>query len=206
MGNGGESKSEFALILFAGLIVFNLFTECFNRAPDLIVSNANYVRKVIFPLEILSVVSVVASLFHGFISLSVWLLAYTIQFGLPHKTTLILPLILAPLILSTLGISWVLASLGVYIRDTSQFTSMFSSVLMFLTPIFYPASALPEGFQKILFLNPLTPAVEATRDVLFWGTIPDFTGLAVYWLAAALIAWLGFAWFQKTRKGFADVL
>ncbi len=201
-----ESKTEFALVLFAGLMVFNLFAECINRAPGLIPSNPNYVKKVVFPLEILPFVGLLSALYHMLISLGVWLLAYLILFGLPHATVLLLPLILLPFALFIMGLSWALASLGVFLRDVSQFIGVVVTTLMFLSPIFYPASALPEAYRHILYLNPLTPVIEMTRDILYWGKPPDFTILSIYWLATGTIAWLGFAWFQKTRKGFADVL
>lgn len=105
-----------------------------------------------------------------------------------------------------MGLSWALASLGVFLRDVSQFTGVVVTAMMFLSPIFYPASALPEAYRQILFLNPLTPVIEMTRDVLYWGRLPDMMLLGTYWLVTTVIAWLGFAWFQKTRKGFADVL
>jgi lipopolysaccharide transport system permease protein len=203
---GSGSKTEFALVLFAGLMLFNLFAECINRAPGLVMSNPNYVKKVVFPLEILPWVSLGSALFHGAISLLVWLIAYCIFFGIPHATVLLLPLVLLPLLLFTMGLSWALASLGVFLRDVSQIIGIFTTVLMFLSPIFYPATTLPEKYRPLLFMNPLTPVIESTRDVLYWGKIPSFAMLGVYSLIGALIAWLGFAWFQKTRKGFADVL
>lgn len=203
---GGESKTEFALVLFAGLIVFNLFAECINRAPGLILANVNYVKKVVFPLEILPLVVLGSALFHGLVSLGVWLLAYCILFGVPHATVFFLPLIVLPLVLLIMGLAWGLAALGVYLRDVSQFIGIITTTLLFLSPIFYPATALPEAYRGLLYLNPLTPAIEQARDVLFWGRNPDFTMLLIYLLASAAIAWLGFAWFQKTRKGFADVL
>lgn len=203
---GSESKTEFALVLFAGLLVFNLFAECINRAPGLIVGNQNYVKKVVFPLEILPWVGLGAALFHGAVSLGVWLIAYLIFFGMPHATMLYLPLILLPFGLFIMGLSWALASLGVYLRDVGQFIGLLTTVLMFLSPIFYPASALPEAYRSLLYMNPLTPVIEQTRDVLFWGKAPDFGILGIYMIVTSIIAWLGFAWFQKTRKGFADVL
>lgn len=203
---GSDSKTEFSLVLFAGLIVFNLFAECFNRAPSLILSNVNYVKKVVFPLEILPWVALGSAMFHALISLGVWLFAYLIFFGMPHITVLLLPLIIFPLLLLIMGLSWGLASLGVYLRDVSQLTGIFSMMLMFLSPIFYPISALPEEYRHLLLLNPLTPAIEQVRSVLFWGKLPDVSMLLFYYLATGLIAWLGFFWFQKTRKGFSDVL
>ncbi len=205
-GGGGGSKTEFALVLFAGLLVFNLFAECINRAPGLILSNTNYVKKVVFPLEILPFVGLLSALFHTLISLGVWLIAYTLFLGIPHLTVFYLPLVLLPFCLFLMGLSWALASLGVFLRDVSQFIGLLTTTLMFLSPIFYPATAFPEDYRYILYLNPLTTVVEQTRDVLFWGKTPDFLMLAIYWGVTLGIAWLCFAWFQKTRKGFADVL
>ncbi|CBL44280.1 ABC-2 type transporter [gamma proteobacterium HdN1] len=201
-----DSKTEFALVLFAGLMMFNLFSECISRAPGLILSNPNYVKKVVFPLEILPAIALLSASFHLLISLGVWLLAYAVFFGLPHITALFLPLVILPFLLFIMGLSWILASLGVFLRDVSQFIGTIITVLMFMAPIFYPITALPEEFRHWLYLNPITPLVEQTRDVLYWGHPPDFYMLAIYTLLAAGIAWLGFAWFQKTRKGFADVL
>lgn len=201
-----ESKTEFALVLFVGLIVFNLFAECINRAPVLILGNVNYVKKVVFPLEILPWVTLGSALFHCIISLCVWLAAYWLFFNVPHITVCYLPLIFIPLVLLIVGLSWMLSSLGVYLRDTSQFIGIITTVLMFMSPIFYPTSALPERYRHLLLLNPLTTVIEQARDVMFWGKQPDFIVLGWYTTAAAVIAWLGFVWFQKTRKGFADVL
>lgn len=201
-----DSKTEFALVLFAGLIVFNLFSESINRAPSLVLSNPNYVKKVVFPLEILPVVTLLSALFHGLISLGVWLLAYLLFFGLPHVSIFYLPLVVVPFLLLVMGLSWGLASLGVFLRDVSQFIGTIITVLMFMTPIFYPVTALPEEFREWLYLNPLTSVIEQARAVLYWGNSPDFAALAINTMVSLAIAWLGFAWFQKTRKGFADVL
>lgn len=205
-GESGGSKAEFALILFAGLLVFNLFAECVNRAPSLIVSNTNYVKKVIFPLDILPVVIVSAAFFHTIINLIVWLLFFLVFVGIPHLTTLYFPVVLLPLIFITLGVSWLLASLGVYIRDVGQIVSVFITALMFLSPIFYPLSVLPKDYQQILSFNPLAPAIELVRAVLFSGLAPDWHLYFTYLFGSLLMAWFGFFWFQRTRKGFADVL
>lgn len=205
-GGGSDSKVEFALILFAGLIMFNLFAECINRAPSLIISNTNYVKKVVFPLEILPWVSMGAALFHSIISLFVWLIVYVIFYGIPHLTVFLLPLIMLPFIFLTMGLSWGLSALGVYLRDISQLVGIFTTALMFLSPIFYPITALPESYQRIMLFNPLTSVIESIRDILFWGRLPDMTILLLFFIVALLIAFLGFAFFQKTRKGFADVL
>ena len=205
-GSSSASKTEFAMLLFAGLIVFNLFSDCVNRAPGLILANPNYVKKVVYPLEILPCISLGAALFHSLISLLVWLAAYCIFFGPPHGTIFCLPLVFLPFLLFILGLSWFLASLGVFLRDVSQFIGIVTSAMIFLSPIFYPVSALPESYRAMIYLNPLTTVVEQTRAVLYWGVWPDFMVLGFYTALATLLAFLGFAWFQKTRKGFADVL
>ena len=201
-----ESKAEFALVLFSGMIIFNLFSECINRAPTLIVSNVNYVKKVIFPLEILAWASLGCALFHCCISIVVWFVAYVIFLGIPHVAIFYFPLVLLPLLLLTMGLSWILASLGVFMRDVNQFIGVLTTILLFLSPIFYPSSALPEKYRQLIYINPLTIVIEQTRDILFWGKMPNFYALLIYLIASIVLLWIGFFWFQKTRKGFADVL
>jgi len=203
---GSDSRTEFALMLFAGLMVFSLFSECLSRAPGLVVGNSNYVKKVIFPLDILPWVALGSAFFHFAVSLAVWLIAFVFIFGWPPLTILLLPLVLLPLVLLTLGLSWLLASLGVFLRDVGQVVAVLIPVLMFMSPIFYPMSALPENFQAYLLLNPLTLIIEQARGVMYLGQLPELRPLAVHGAVSLLIFWLGFAWFQKTRKGFADVL
>lgn len=201
-----EDKFAFALQLFTGLILFNLFSECLSRAPGLILANVNYVKKVIFPLEILPLVSLGSALFHAGISFLV-LLSFLLVISHPiHWTLIFLPVILPPLILLIMGLSWILASIGVFVRDIGQFIGLILTMLLFLSPIFYPASALPESVRDYLFLNPLTFIIEQTRAVILYGQLPDWSGLIIYYLLAFLTAWIGLIWFQKTRKGFADVL
>ncbi len=206
-GEGGSgSKTEFALVLFAGLMVFNLFSECISKAPGLILANANYVKKVVFPLEVLPWVSLGSALFQFAVSLGVWLVAYALLFGVPHWHVLLLPVVVLPLLLFVMGVSWALASLGVYLRDVGQLIGVLITMLMFLTPIFYPASALPPAYQPLIMLNPLTAPIEMVRGLMYWGQLPNPVHVALYSSGALAVAVLGFAWFQKTRKGFADVI
>ena len=206
-GIGGDnSKTQFAVVLFSGMIVLNLFSEVFNRAPGLIVSNVNYIKKVVFPIEILPVIAMGAALFHSLISLGVLLAAFVLFNGYLHWTVIFIPLILLPLIILSTGLAWMLASLGVFLRDVGQFVGIISTVLMFLAPVFYPLTAVPERFRPFIMANPLTFIIEQAREVLIWGHLPSWLGLGIYTLAAIVVAWAGYAWFQKTRKGFADVL
>ncbi len=201
-----ESKTQFAVVLFVGMIVHGLFAEVLNRAPGLILSNVNYVKKVVFPLEILPVVSMGAALFHSLISLGVLLIAFAMFNGYLHWTTVLVPLVLLPLVILTLGLAWMMASLGVFLRDVGQTIGIVTTVMLFLAPVFYPVTALPEEMRPWIMANPLTFIIEQAREVLIWGRVPDWAGLSAYTAVAVAIAWVGYAWFQKTRKGFADVL
>lgn len=205
---GGEESSngEFALVLFAGLIFFNLFAECINRAPSLILSNPNYVKKVIYPLEILPVISLYSALYHLVLSIMIWLVGYVVLFGLPHLTIIYLPLLLIPYCLLILGISWGLASLGVYLRDVTQVVGVCTTILLFLSPVFYPATALPEQYRFLVYINPLTYIIENSRNAMCWGLVPNMFELALYSIASLAVCLIGFAWFKKTKKGFADVI
>lgn len=203
---GDDSKTQFALVMFVGLIVFGLSSEVLNRSPSLIISNVNYVKKVVFPVEILPVIAMGAALFHSLISLGVLLAAFVLLNGYLQWTAFLIPLVLLPLVFLAIGLSWMLASLGVYLRDIGQTIGIVTSMLMFLSPVFYPLSAVPEKFRPFIMANPLTFIIEQAREVLIWGHLPNWIGLGVYILAATAIAWAGYAWFQKTRKGFADVL
>jgi lipopolysaccharide transport system permease protein len=203
---GSESKVEFALVLFAGMLVFSLFSECLSRAPGLILGNVNYVKKVVFPLEILPVVVLGSAFFHFLVGLVVWLIFYLLFFGIPSPTILQLPLLILPLILMTLGFSWFLASLGVYLRDVGQIIGVVITVLMFLSPIFYPIDRWPEALRPFMHISPLTFVVEQARSTMIWGKSIDGVAWLIYMAISTFVTWFGFVWFQKTRKGFADVL
>jgi lipopolysaccharide transport system permease protein len=203
---GTESKTEFALILFSGLLIFNFFAESLGRAPSLIVSNANYVKKVVFPLETLCYVLVASAGFHFLASMTVWFLFYFLFFGLPSIYILYFPFVLIPLVLLTMGFGWLLSSLGVYLRDVSQVVIAAIPALMFLSPVFFPISALPEQLHVVFQLNPLTFLIEEARNVLIWNQGIRWGHWFVQTALSGIFAWLGYFWFQKTRKGFADVL
>ena len=202
-----ENIAEFAVILLCGLITFNIFGDTVNRAPTNIVEVPNYVKKVIFPLEVLPISILGSSLFHALIGLFILLSVNLIVSGGSASWTLILlPIIWLPLILLTLGITWFLASLGVFVRDIRYTIAILTQAMFFLTPVFYSIDSVPKEFKLILNINPLAPIIEMTRGVLLWQKIPDF------WLVAQLIViafiWMifGYAWFMRTKKAFADVL
>ena len=205
-GIGEESKVAFALVLFSGMIVHGLFAECLNRAPGLIISQPNYVKKVVFPLEILPWVALCSALLHFLVSIGL-LLIFCIFSGVSMKATVILvPIVMLPLLLMTLGLTWLFASLGVYLRDIAQGMGVVTTVLMFLSPVFYKTSAFPEEYRILFALNPLTLPIEQLRDVMLWGYAINWSSWAISLFVGITICYFGFWWFQKSRRGFADVL
>jgi lipopolysaccharide transport system permease protein len=203
---GTDDRSEFALILFAGLIMHTLFSECVIRAPGVVLGNANYVKKVVFPLEILCWVNLGSALFHALVSCGVLLVAMLVVKHTLPWTVALFPLVLIPFVLGVIGLSWVLAAFGVFVRDIGQLVGMVTTILMFLTPIFYPVTALPERFRMWVYLNPLTWAVEQARNTLIFGKVPSLHGWVISLMIGAFVAWIGFWLFQKLRGGFSDVI
>ena len=201
-----DSKLTFAFVLFSGLIPFNIFAEVFTRAPGLVINNANYVKKVVFPLEILPVAVLGSALFHALISVFILVLGVWLMLGTLHWTVIFLPLVLLPILFLSLGVGWFLASLGTFIRDISQLVNILVSAIMFLTPIFYPLSSVPKVFLQIYMLNPITPVVDNMRQIVIWGQMPDWTSLVLGILISLGIGFGGLIWFRKTKKAFADVM
>ena len=204
MDAGG--KTRFALLLFVGVIAHGLIAEAITKAPALVVGNANYVKKVVFPLETLGWSLVGAAAFHAGVSLLILLAAKWVLEGWVPLTACWLPVVLLPLGFLALGAAWLFAALGVFIRDIAQLTGVFATVLMFLSPVFYPLAALPEQYRGWVELNPLTIAIEQSRAVLFAGTAPDPLPMLWFYAGSLVFMALGYAWFQLTRRGFADVL
>ena len=198
--------ADYALMLFAGLIIFNAFSECLTRSPGLITANPNFVKKVVFPLEILPWVMAFTVLVHAVIGIAVWFAGYMLLFGMPKATSLLFPAILLTFFPLLLGIGWLLSAIGVIVRDISQLTGMLSHALLFLTPIFYSIDAVPPLLQGMLLINPLTFVVEQLRLVLFFGELPVARALIIYFLLSALFAWASLALFRRLRPRFADMV
>ena len=202
--SGGNA--EFAAILFSGMLVHGILAECLTQASTLIVANPQYVKKVVFPLEALPWVTVISAFFQGVISTGI-LLAYLffVQGGIPW-TAVLFPIPLFVLAFVCIAAGWLISATAVYLKDIAQMMGLLSTVLFFMAPILYPKTALPVEFQNLLYLNPLTYIIEQFRAVVLWGELPNWNGLALYGIASVAIAWISLAWFQKTRKGFSDVL
>lgn len=202
----GEGAVEFALHLFAGLLVFQSAAECWGRSSRLVVDQPHLVKKVVFPLALLPWAPVFNALFHVGMSMGLLLVLALVWGVQPHVQWLLLPLVLFPLGVLLWGGSLLLASLGVYIRDLPQVVSLILSLLQFLSPVFYPVSALPPALQPVLGWNPLTVFIEQVRALVFSGALPSIQMWAQSLMVSTLLAVLAYAFFRRVRGGFADVL
>ena len=201
-----QSLTEFALIIFCGITIFNLFSETVNRAPTLVINVPNFVKKVVFPLEILPISALLTALFNMSISLCIVVLGNLLFAGSIPWTTVFIPLIILPVSLLSLGSAWFLASLGVFFRDIGPIIAVAVQALFFLTPIFYTPAAIPEPFRSALVFNPIADAVEQGRNALLFGIAPDFARLGLWIVITSIVAILGYGWFMLTKKAFADVV
>lgn len=201
-----NGETSFAIVLFAGLIVHGFLAECLIRAPELVVGNPNFVKRVIFPLEILPWPMVLSALFHSLMNVVVFLVLRVTMDGEFTWTFVLLPVVMLPLVVLALGMSWFLAALAVYFRDVRQVTGVLSMALLFLSSAMMPVGNVPQSYRWVFVFNPLTFIIDQARAVLLWGMMPDWIGLGLYLVGAIVALVLGWAWFRATRKGFADVL
>lgn len=201
-----SGHTHFSIVLFVGLIVHGFLAECLMRAPELIVSNPNFVKKVIFPLEILPWPMILSALFHAGMNVVVFLVLRLVLDGEVSWTFVLLPIVMLPLVVLALGISWFMASMAVYVRDIKQVTGALSMALLFLSSAMMPIEGIPLAYRWIFKANPLTFIIDQAREVLLWGHMPDWAGLGLYLLGASVVMYAGWAWFRFTRPGFADVL
>lgn len=200
------STTDFALILFAGLTIHGFFAECFTRAPQLIISNTSYVKRVVFPLDILVWSMTFSALFHLAMNMVVLLLLYLCVKGGIHPTAVLLPLVVLPLVILTIGIGWITAALGVYLRDIGQIAGVIAAAMLFLSSAIIPVESVPDSYRIVFELNPLTFIINQVREVVIWGRLPDWAGLGIYTLIACAVAVIGHRMFNKLRVGFSDVL
>lgn len=197
---------NFAALLFCGIIVHGLFAEMLTRAPRLIVDNANYVKRVVFPLDVLAWIAAFASVFHFFIAFLV-LILFVLVFGDGLSWTLLaVPVLLCSLLLLIVGVAWFVSALGVYLRDLTYVANFLATALIFLSPVFYPSSAVPESFALAMNINPLTFYIEALRDLVVLGQLPPLWSSLLAAVVALVVFIAGFGFFQRVRSGFADIL
>jgi lipopolysaccharide transport system permease protein len=203
---GKESSLDYALGLFCGINVFNFFAEVVQRSPALILSHPNFVKKVVFPLEVLPLVAVLAALFHLAIATIPLILGLLLAHGsVPWGVLLLIP-IAVPLVLATLGVSWFLSAVGVFIRDLQAAVGPALTILMFLSCIFYPLSAVPESLRFVIQLNPMADLVECARSAVMSNTIPDWRMWIALLSSGILVFGIGLWVFRSCRPAFADTI
>lgn len=202
----GAEDANFGVILFSGMIIHALFSEPMVLSSVSITGNTQYVKKVVFPLEVMTWSTTIVAAFQALISFFILIFFMLVTGMTIHPTLLLFPIVVAPLLLLSVGIGWLLSSLTVYIRDIAQLVGIVSTVALFISPVFYPVDRLPLPWQSIIYLNPISYIVDQMRRISIYGELPDWTGLGVYTLVSLLVAWMGLAIFQRLRTGFADVL
>ena len=193
-------------VYFTGLIVFQFFVEALARAPNLMREHKVFIKKVLFPVEILAPMAVGSAGVRLIIGLAILLVANLVLLGLPPLTVILIPLLVLPLIVATAGIVWLLAAAGTYVRDLSQAVTVLAPVLMFASPVFYPLDAVPQPARTALLFNPLSIPIEGLRAALVAGAITDWGLIAAHAVLSLLLACLGYHFFRRVRGGFADVL
>jgi lipopolysaccharide transport system permease protein len=203
---GGPPWTNFVLHFFVGFILYGFFADCVNRAPGLITEHPNLVRKVMFPVEILPVIAAGAGLVYSAVAVALLLVATLAVTGTVSWTLVFLPVVTLPLAMLTLGLSWFLASMGVFIRDMKQVVPVLTQLLFFVTPVFYDVDGIPEQFRPIIELNPLTVIITNGRRCLLWNEMPDWPSLGIVTAFSLVVMVLGYAWFAKGKRGLADVI
>jgi len=201
------NAAVFPVILFSGLIVFNIFSECINKSPGLITHNPNYVKRIIFPVEVLPFSILLSCLIHALISFSLLFLGSVLFLHRLYWTWLLLPLALLPLLMMTTGLSWFLSSLGVFVRDIGNIVSVAVSALFFLSAVFFSVDDMKHGLATyIVRANPVASVIDDVRRVLFGGAMPQWDRWAMLMLLGLLMMQAGYVWFMKSKRWFSDVL
>src|SRR5688572_13870657 len=201
-----QSHWDYALYLFCGLLPWSMFQESVQQSANTIVVNSNLVKRVVFPLEALPAAQVFAALVNQLFATVALLIATIIVRQRLEVTASWLPVLLIPQILFALGAAWLIASLGVFLRDIAQGVTLLLMAWMYLTPIIYPESIVPDRFRTLINLNPFTPLVRSYRRIFLEGVAPEWRGLAYFTVVSLVIFLFGYWWFARTRKSFADVI
>jgi lipopolysaccharide transport system permease protein len=199
-------KGMVALVLFAGLIPYNMFSEVVAVAPTLVVGNANYVKRVVFPLEILPLVKFLAAFVHALISAGVLVLAIVVARQTPPPTLVLMPIAWIPLVLLTLAVTYVFAALGVFVRDVGQAIAIVLPFIFFLTPIVYPPEAVPDRFAFVPWMNPIAHVVDDARRTAIFGMGLKWRAFAINCVLCGGLAFAGFLFFVKSKRAFHDAL
>ena len=202
----GGTHWDYAIYLFCGLLPWTMFQETVQQSATTIVSHSNLVKRVVFPLETLPVAQALSSLINQMFGTLALIIATLVIHRRLHLTALWLPVLIIPQLLAAVGAAWLVASLGVFLRDISQGVALVLMAWMFLTPIIYPESIVPEGYRPFINANPFTALIRSHRRILLEGAPPDWAALAYFTAFAMVLFVFGYWWFARTRKNFADVI
>lgn len=200
------SSVPFGIVLFLGIMVHGFFAEVFARSPKLMVDNANFVKKIVFPLPVLSWVAAMSAGYHFLANLAVFIMLSTVVAGVLSFWVFLVPLVMLPLFLLTVATSWTMAAVGVYFRDIGQAVPVIVTALLFLSSAIVPVDTLDPRYQRIFRLNPLTFFIDQVREVALWGRLPDWSALGLWLLASLILLYVAHAFFRRASRGFADVL
>lgn len=205
--DAGETATEYAVMLFAGLMVFQLFVDPLGRSPALVINRKAFVKRHVFPVEVLPLTLVISTALYSGIGLLLVVVANLVMTGGFSSTIYLLPVVLLPAILMAIGLGWILSAIGVFVPDLQNVTgSVVQRLLFFMTPIFYSVDRVNENYRWLLYLNPMTPVVEGARNVMILGNQPDWALLGVWIAISLVVCQVGYAMFMRAKGGFADVL
>ena len=200
------NTSDYALMIFAGLLIFNGFAEVMNKSAIIIKANPNFVKKILFPIEILSIVIVLCAFINIFISIIIWIFVFYFFYGYIHITVLYIPFIMIIFVPLLIGLSWIISSVGLIIKDMPHIIGILNHSLLFLTPIFYSLDVAPSIIHNVLIFNPLTFIIETLRSVLYYGILPQHKSLLIYFFISIVFSTFSFYIFKKIRPRFSDLL
>lgn len=201
-----QTGPQFALYIYIGMIAFNVFSESMLAAPHVIVAHRNMIKKIDFPIEILPWVHFCTAVCDALIGFGIWLLAYLVINGMPYVTVLLLPLVFLPFLLITMGLNWMISASSVFIKDVNQMVQFGVAALLFISPIFYPLSAVPGFLHSVMLLNPLSFEIEMLRAILLDGAIPSIRYYLAYLAVGITLYYLGYRSYKSVQDEFADVL
>lgn len=200
------NKVDYAVLLFIGLIVYTIFAETISRVPTVIVNNPGFVKKVVFPLEVLPAVVLLSTVYRAgmeCVALFIFLCFSSFSF---HIEALLLPVILIPFLIFVFGLALIFSSLGVFLRDFDQFSALLARLMMYMLPVLYPSTIFPVRLRTFIDANPMAVYIEQIRNLVIFGQMPDWAPLGWACVWSVVVLAIGSFWFQKTRKAFADVI
>ncbi|OBZ07845.1 hypothetical protein A8L34_24750 [Bacillus sp. FJAT-27264] len=201
-----DGNMLYTMMIFAGLIPFQIFSESVNRSVNVLSQSSNYIKKVVIPIEIIPFSIVFSTIINSFFSVALLVIGKIMFLSTPNWTFIFIPLILIPIMILSLGASLIVAALGIYLRDLVYVVGLLVNILFYMSPIFYSAEAIPERFRFFIHLNPIAPIITQFRNVFINGQLFSVSSYITSLLVSIIVFLLGLSIFNYLRKGFADVI